>query len=138
MCLVFTAVYVQSKMSEKRLKRYSERDGDDDSRKRPAITGSDSDSFKSRTDEAIAAQKERAIQYWNESNYSEALKGEVHDDVMRISTKERCYPFFIRCAVLQKSVFLNRNGVVSVECGGCKVGCDSTFSGESHHGRMQV
>ena len=63
-CIVFTAVYVQSKMSEKRLKRYSERDGDDDGRKRPAITGSDSDSFKSRTDEAaIAAQKKRAIQY---------------------------------------------------------------------------
>ena len=107
-------------MSEKRLKRESEDGGNDDGRKGPAITGSDSDSFKSRTDEAIAAQKKRAIQYWNESNYSEPLKGQVHDDVMKNLKEGKVLPIFhTLCRPPEKRLFKTER---RCERGGCKVG----------------
>jgi hypothetical protein len=83
---------IQSEMSEIPLKRKRD-DDDDDCRKRAAI--SESDSSTSRTDEAaIAAQKKRAIQYWNESNYSEPLKHQVHDDVMTNLHEGKVLPIF--------------------------------------------
>jgi hypothetical protein len=55
---------------------------------------------------AIDIQKRRAIQTWMDSNYDEALKDSVHENVMEhISTKDWCYPFSIRYVVIQKSDF---------------------------------
>ena len=47
-------------------------------------------------EDAIARQKERAIQYWNgsTSKYSEAMKDQVHDDVMHHLHHGKVLPIF--------------------------------------------
>ena len=46
--------------------------------------------------DAIARQKERAIQYWNDSkkNYDEAMKDQVHDDVKHLLHQGKVLPIF--------------------------------------------
>ena len=87
------------------------------------------------SNETIAEQTERAIQYWNESKvkHPDDMTNQVHDDVMKHLQRGTHLSYDI-CRPPNERLFPTQR---ACECGRSKLRYDLTFCGTSVNGRVQ-